>query len=89
MYLVAMQSGQPMTYAMLRKRFEDARELASRNANSPTLAENILKFQFRDIRPKAASEIELDHAQKLLGHTKGQITEAVYRRVGEVVKPTK
>lgn len=89
MYLVAMPSGQPMTYAMLRKRFEDARELASQNAETPLLALKIRQFQFRDIRPKAASEIELDHAQKLLGHSKGQITETVYRRVGEVVKPTK
>ncbi|NRP55502.1 integrase, partial (plasmid) [Xylella fastidiosa] len=42
-----------------------------------------------DIRPKAASELPLEHASKLLGHTQQQITQRVYRRVGEVVKPTK
>jgi hypothetical protein len=41
------------------------------------------------IRPKAASEIALEHASKLLGHTSEEITKRAYRRVGEVVKPTK
>ncbi|HHW4668184.1 MAG TPA: integrase, partial [Xylella fastidiosa subsp. multiplex] len=53
------------------------------------LAKRILIFQFRDIRPKAASELPLEHASKLLGRTQQQITQRVYRRVGEVVKPTK
>lgn len=47
-------------------------------------------FQFRDIRPKAASEIaDLGDASRLLGHTDKRITETVYRRVGEIVKPTR
>jgi hypothetical protein len=54
------------------------------------LASRISQFQFRDIRPKAASEIDdVDHASLLLGHTKGDITERVYRRVGAIAKPTK
>ena len=54
------------------------------------LAAAIRQFQFRDIRPKAASEIEdLGRASKLLGHTDKRITETVYRRVGEVVDPTR
>jgi integrase len=54
------------------------------------LATRIEAFQFRDIRPKAASEItSLKNASKLQGHTDKQITQKVYRRVGEVVKPTK
>ena len=40
-------------------------------------------------RRKAASEMDLEHASKLLGHTEHEITEKVYRRVGETVKPTK
>ena len=44
---------------------------------------------FRDIRPKAASETDLNHASKLLGHTDRQITQTVYRRVGETVLPTR
>ena len=47
-------------------------------------------FQFRDIRPKAASEIDdLGDASRLPGHTDKRITETVYRRVGEIVKPTR
>ncbi len=54
------------------------------------LASNIRQFQFRDIRPKAASEIDdLGQASRLLGHTDKRITETVYRRVGEIVKPTR
>jgi len=53
------------------------------------LAASIREFQFRDIRPKAASEIELDHASRLLGHSTEEMTRKVYRRVGEIVRPTK
>ncbi len=89
LYLVALPSGQPMNIYTLRSRFEAAREDAAKTA-SPELAERIKKFQFRDIRPKAASEIiDLGDASKLLGHTDKQITDTVYRRVGENVKPTK
>lgn len=89
MHLVALPSGQPMNTYTLRTRFEAAREEAAANAPDP-LAERIKQFQFRDIRPKAASEIsDLDAASKLLGHTDKQITNTVYRRVGESVKPTK
>nr|WP_234407656.1 hypothetical protein [Pseudomonas bohemica] len=51
---------------------------------------SIRKFQFREIRPKAASEIlDLSDASRLLGHSDKRITETVYRRVGEIVKPTR
>lgn len=41
-------------------------------------------------RPKAASEIlDLGDASRLLGHTDKRITETVYRRVEEIVKPTR
>lgn len=49
----------------------------------------IRQFQFKNIRPKAASEIELAHASRLLGHSTEEMTKRVYRRVGEIVKPTK
>ncbi|MEW9678706.1 hypothetical protein [Pseudomonas sp. TE50-2] len=59
-------------------------------AGDQVLAGRISQFQFRDIRPKAASEItDVDHANLLLGHTKGDITERVYRRVGALAKTTK
>ncbi|MCO7518328.1 MULTISPECIES: hypothetical protein [unclassified Pseudomonas] len=54
------------------------------------LAGRISQFLFRDIRSKTASEItDVDHASLLLDHTKGDITERVYRRVGALAKPTK
>ncbi|WP_230375940.1 site-specific integrase [Pseudomonas fulva] len=54
------------------------------------LANKVRQFQFRDIRPKAASEIDdITHAGRLLGHSKEEMTKRVYRRVGEVVSPTK
>lgn len=53
-------------------------------------ATRIAQFQFRDIRPKAASEIkDIKGASLLLGHTKSGITERAYRRVGALAKPTK
>lgn len=45
------------------------------------------KFQEKDIRAKVASDLDLPHASKLLGHTTEQITETVYRRKGEMVEP--
>ena len=59
---------------MLRTRFEAAREATAfqgRDAGDMELAEPIKRFQFREARPKAASEIEdLKQASQLLGHTK-------------------
>ena len=79
--------------AMLRLRFDDARLQAVREAlenQDMTLAESVRQFQFRDIRPKAASEIDnLGDASRLPGHTDKRITETVYRRVGVIVKPTR
>jgi integrase len=78
---------------MLRLRFDDTRNRAIKNVledEDPQLAASVRKFQFRDIRPKAASEIDdLGHASRLLGHTDKRITETVYRRAGEIVKPTR
>lgn len=70
-----------------------AREAARVKAEvekKPDLANRIAQFQFRDIRPKAASEInDLSDASVLLGHSKEGITERVYRRVGAIAKPSK
>lgn len=64
--------------------------------NKPDLANRIaqfqfqFQFQFRDIRPKAASEInDLSAASVLLDHSKEGIAERVYRRVGAIAKPSK
>ncbi|AZD55313.1 Integrase [Pseudomonas chlororaphis subsp. aureofaciens] len=90
--LITNASGLRMSQQMLRNRWDEARENAVIKADAEgdtALAASIRQFQFRDIRPKAASEIALEHASKLLGHTSEEITKRVYRRVGEVVKPTK
>lgn len=84
--------GAPLNKWTLRTRFDDARAdavTAANEANKADLADRIKAFQFRDIRPKAASETDLAHASKLLGHTDKQITRTVYQRVGETVLPTK
>ncbi len=92
-YLIVTEDGRRVTAPMLRLRFDDARNIAIAKAledEDSQLASNIRQFQFRDIRPKAASEIDdLGHASRLLGHTDKRITETVYRRVGEIVKPTR
>ncbi|MCE4052412.1 integrase [Pseudomonas sp. Au-Pse12] len=77
---------------MLRNRWDEAREKAAIKAAADgdnALVTSIRQFQFRDIRPIAASEIALEHASRLLGHSSEEITKKVYRRVGEIVKPTK
>ncbi len=74
-------------------RFNEARSKASEKlkmAGDFELAEHVSKFQFKDIRLKAASDIDdIGHASKLLGHSKEKITKDVYRRVGEIVSPTR
>jgi len=92
LFLIATPAGKALNQWTLRTRFDDARAdgvKAAQKAGDDALAERIKAFQFRDIRPKAASEMDLGHASKLLGHTEHEITEKVYRRVGETVKPTR
>jgi integrase len=91
--LITNQTGLRMSYAMLRNRWDETREKAATTAaadGDATLAAAIRQFQFRDIRPKAASEIDdIDHASRLLGHSTQEMTKKVYRRIGEIVRPTK
>jgi len=92
LFLVATPAGKALNKGTLRTRFDDARTraaTAASEAGNEALAARIKAFQFRDIRPKAASETDLAHASKLLGHTDKQITRTVYQRVGETVMPTK
>ena len=68
---------------------ESARSLAAREGRSDD-AEKIHQFQFKDIRPKAASEIiDLADASLLLGHSEQEITKRVYRRIGAIAQPSK
>lgn len=92
-FFILSVTGKRLSWEMLRNRWQDAREAARLKALSekqPELANRIAQFQFRDIRPKAASEInDLADASVLLGHSKEGITERVYRRVGAIAKPAK
>lgn len=92
-HLITNANGAQLTENMLRLRFEPARKRAAAKAianKDPDLAAAIMQFQFRDIRPKAASEIvSLEDASDLLGHTTQDMTKRVYRRVGKVVNPVK
>lgn len=91
--LLTTVDGKKLTKGMLRLRFNKAREEAIQQAKKNQqhdLAQRIALFQFRDSRPKAASEIkDIGDASKLLGHSDKQITKTVYRRVGERVNPTR
>lgn len=92
-YLLTNKHGKRMTKGMLRLRWDKAREKAQQKAidqGDPLLAAKIGGFQFRDIRPKAASEIlDIGDASLLLGHSKQEITKRVYRRIGATAKPSK
>ena len=68
----------------------EAARLKALSEKQLELANRIAQFQFRDIRPKAASEInDLADASLLLGHSKEGITERAYRRVGAIAKPSR
>lgn len=92
-FFIVNEHGKRMSWPMLRNRWADAREAAKVKAEvekKPDLANRIAQFQFRDIRPKAASELnDLSDASVLLGHSKEGITERVYRRIGAIAKPSK
>lgn len=69
--LIISQDGHPMTYSMLRKRFDDARERAGVNKAA---------FQFRDLRAKAGTDKAessggIVQARNQLGHTTVVMTE--------------
>jgi len=90
--LITNTSGLRMSQQMLRNRWDEAREKAAVKAATDgdnALAVLIRQFQFKGIHSKAASEIELTHASRLLGHTTEEMTKKVYRRVGEIIRPTK
>lgn len=92
-HFVLSKAGMRVSQQMLRNRWDDAREKAVALAASEGRtgdAEKIRQFQFKDIRPKAASEItDIADASLLLGHSKQEITKRVYRRIGAIAQPSK
>lgn len=83
--LVVNEGGQALTYSALDGRFGKAREAAGIGTHA---------FQFRDLRAKAATEVDgqsgIDAAQGLLGHANATMTSHYIRnRQGKLVKPTR
>ena len=77
---------------MLRGAFDRARKAAK--DKYPELAEDIGKFQFRDLRAKAGTDKEesqgMEAAQAQLGHSTPAMTAHYVRhRKGKLVDPTK
>ena len=83
--LVVNERGQSLTASALDGRFGKAREAAGVGT---------MEFQFRDLRAKAATEVDeasgREAAQNLLGHAGAGMTKQYVRhRLGKLVKPTK
>jgi integrase len=90
--LICNEKGERMTEFMLRGAFDRARVAAG--ARHPELAQEIKKFQFRDLRAKAATDKEesqgIAAAQDQLGHTTSTMTAHYVRhRRGKLVTPKK
>jgi len=90
--LINNSDGQRMTTYMLRYAFEAAREKAA--SEHPEIEKEIRNFQFRDLRAKAATDVDdvsgIAVAQAQLGHTTTAMTARYVRhRRGKLVKPTK
>ena len=68
--LLVDEAGRPMTKAKLRSRFEAARDAAGVDGS---------RFQFRDLRRKAAADLrdqaDIYASQALLGHANVEMTE--------------
>jgi integrase len=77
LHVVVNEQGEPLSYNALRFRFEAARKKAG------------VDFRFRDLRAKAASDLQdPERAKKLLGHASQKMTEHYIRsRLGERVEP--
>lgn len=85
MALLVNEHGQALTEAMLRSRFDDARQRAGVQKDL---------FQFRDFRAKVATETDeaagTRAAQALLGHTtEGMTVHYIRNKVGRKVTPIK
>jgi len=83
--LLIDETGSRLTYDQLDSRFGKARKAAGIKPR---------EFQFRDLRAKAATEVEeadgIERATKLLGHADQKMTRKYVRnRLGVLVNPTK
>jgi integrase len=90
--LICTETGRPISQGALRQRFTNARAKAAKQFEH--LKDEILKYQYRDLRAKAATDKAaidgMREAQLLAGHKKMAMTENYVRdRIGQKVTPTK
>ncbi|MEQ5809562.1 hypothetical protein J3369_19330 [Alteromonas sp. NFXS44] len=83
LYLFSNRKGQPYTAGGFRGIW---RTWMIKALEKEVLTE---RFQERDIRKKTASDVELEHAQLLLGHESVKTTIRNYRLLPIKVKPSK
>lgn len=84
--VISMTIVKNVSSVTFRRAFDDARDKAEAEAKEKGIA--FKRFQFKDLRAKAATDSDSQTAaQKLLGH-RNQATTTIYRRdSGEVVSP--
>ncbi|MFZ6780410.1 tyrosine-type recombinase/integrase [Undibacterium sp. Ji83W] len=89
--LLINANGMPLTPAVLRNHFHDARKKAA--AFHPEMANAIMAFHFYDLRAKAADDTSdlrgEQAASDLLGHGNVKTTQRHYLRRGKIVGSTK
>ncbi|MDE3023139.1 MAG: tyrosine-type recombinase/integrase [Pseudomonadota bacterium] len=90
--LICSETGRPISSFSLRQRFDKARIAAAKQ--HPNLKKDIMEFQFRDLRAKAATDKAdydgMREAQLQLGHSTMTMTEHYVRsRKGDKVTPTR
>jgi len=86
--IISDPNGQPLKeFGYFRSHFDKARTAAEKEAKEKGVP--FLRFQFRDLRAKAASDLDsMTQARKLLGHTTENMTRNYVRaRIGETVMP--
>lgn len=89
-HLFSTKKGEKLTARKLGKRFTYIREQAVKN--NPEYANDIMTFQFRDLRAKSGTDKALslgeEAARQQLGHTSVQMTKT-YIRKAPIVTPIK
>lgn len=93
MMLLSTPTGRPVTYRMLRERWEFAREWAALNAEAAgelSLAARIRTMVLRDMRKRASDLAGSDEeASRLLQHSSVTLTRKHYRIRATVLKPVR
>lgn len=88
--LLSTPTGRPVTYALLRARWEDARKAAAKKAQeagNDALAREISAMYLRDMRKRASDLVEtVEEAAQLLQHSSIHVTRKHYRSKAEKLR---